>query len=82
MRVKFFENQAFSRWICLITITILPWFTVWGQSEGESTAEELTRLGFENVRWTENKTERIYTIENGSTHRSQMQRMGLVRMQN
>ena len=27
-------------------------------------------------------TTRIYTIENGSTHRKQMQRMGLVRMQN
>ena len=27
-------------------------------------------------------TTRIYTIENGSTHRRQMQRMGLVRMQN
>ncbi|MBQ2942645.1 MAG: tyrosine-type recombinase/integrase [Clostridia bacterium] len=27
-------------------------------------------------------TTRIYTIENGNTHRKQMQRMGLVRMQN
>ena len=27
-------------------------------------------------------TTRIYTIENGTTHRRQMQRMGLVRMQN
>ena len=34
-------------------------------------------LGHSNV-----NTTRIYTIENGSTHRKQMQRMGLVRMQN
>ena len=47
-----------------MTITIVPWLTVWGQSGGESTTEELIRLGFENVRWAENETERIYTIEN------------------
>ena len=34
-------------------------------------------LGHSNV-----NTTRIYTIENGDTHRRQMQRMGLVRMQN
>ena len=34
-------------------------------------------LGHSNV-----NTTRIYTIEDGSTHRRQMQRMGLVRMQN
>ena len=34
-------------------------------------------LGHSNV-----NTTRIYTIENGDTHRKQMQRMGLVRMQN
>ena len=59
MKLKFFENQAFSRWICLATIAILPWLTVLGQSGGESTTEELIRLGFENVRWTENEAERI-----------------------
>ena len=64
MRLKFFNNQALSRWISLMTITTLSWLTVWGQSGGESTTEELIRLGFENVRWTENETERIYTIEN------------------
>ena len=66
MKLKFFENQAFSRWICLATIAILPWLTVLGQSGGESTTEELIRLGFENVRWTENEAERIYTIENSA----------------
>ena len=64
MRVKFFMNQAFKRWIYFITITMLPWLSVWGQSGGENTTEELISLGFENVRWTENDEERIYTIEN------------------
>lgn len=36
----------------------------WGQNGGEFTSEELVRLGFENVRWVENDSERIYTIEN------------------
>ena len=66
MRVKSFKNQAFCRWIGFMTITILPWLTVWGQSGGESTAKELACLGFENVRWTENEVERIYTIENSA----------------
>ena len=66
MKLNFFENQAFSRWISLIAIAFLPWLTAWGQSEGESITEELVRLGFENVRWTENETERIYTIENSA----------------
>ena len=35
-----------------------------GQIGGEATTEELVNLGFENVRWTENDNERIYTIEN------------------
>jgi hypothetical protein len=38
--------------------------TVWGQSNGEVVTEKLAKLGFENVRWTENESERIYTIEN------------------
>ena len=64
MRVKIFENQAVIRWIILTILTILPWLNIWGQSGGECTTEELIRLGFENVRWTENDNERIYTIEN------------------
>ena len=64
MEVKFFDNQAFSRWTTLMILAILPWLSVKGQSEGEITTEELIRLGFENVRWTENDNERIYTIEN------------------
>lgn len=34
------------------------------QSSGEETADRLAGMGFENVRWTENGKERIYTIEN------------------
>ena len=37
---------------------------VWGQSEGDVVTEKLVELGFENVRWTENESERIYTFEN------------------
>ena len=64
MKLNFFKNQALSRWISLIAIAMLPWFIGWGQSRGESTVEELVRLGFENVRWAENEVEIIYSIEN------------------
>lgn len=37
---------------------------MWGQTGGEKATEELVNMGFENVRWTENDDERIYTIEN------------------
>ena len=40
--------------------------TSWAQNGGEKVTEELIRLGFENVRWVENETERIYTIENSA----------------
>ena len=33
-------------------------------ASGEETTKELANQGFENVRWTENEDERIYTIEN------------------
>jgi len=64
MKVLFFDKQAPSHRIILVTLAILSWLSVWGQSYGESTAEELIRLGFENVRCAENDEERIYTIEN------------------
>lgn len=44
----------------IMMITIVAW----GQEGGERTTEELVSLGFENVRWTENDEERVYTIEN------------------
>ena len=43
---------------------MLTTMTAWGQWEGQKVADELVKLGFENVRWTENEHERIYTIEN------------------
>ena len=64
MKLKFFKKQAYKRWMLLTAIAMLSWISVMGQTESESTTEELIRLGFENVRWTENDEERIYTIEN------------------
>ena len=63
MGKRFFSKQAFRRWI---NTMFAMWVVAlaWGQSEGERTTEELVALGFENVRWTENDEERIYTIEN------------------
>ena len=43
---------------------MLTTMTAWGQWEGQKVADELVKLGFENVRWIENENERIYTIEN------------------
>ena len=52
------------RWIGLMLV-FLSNGIMWGQKdEGEHTVKELVNWGFENVRWTENETERIYTIEN------------------
>lgn len=51
--------------LCIIMLVVLfTTITTWGQNGGEKATEELVHLGFENVRWTENETERIYTIEN------------------
>ena len=59
-----FDNQRLCRWTTITILTILPWLSIKGQPNGESIVEELTRLGFENVRWIENDNERIYTVEN------------------
>ena len=45
-------------------MALAPTTEVFGQVGGEATTEELVNMGFENVRWTENENERIYTIEN------------------
>ena len=45
-------------------ITILSSIVMWGQSETYKAVVELVEHGFENVRWSENENERIYTIEN------------------
>ncbi|MBQ2887055.1 MAG: hypothetical protein IJE43_25360 [Alphaproteobacteria bacterium] len=44
-------------------LAILPSIAGWGQ-EKINAVEELVEHGFENVRWTENEDEYIYTIEN------------------
>ena len=67
MKDKFFcFNQSI--WLrlslMLILLNLAPMNNIFGQTGGEATAEELVRLGFENVRWIENDEERIYTIEN------------------
>ena len=53
-------------WLILMTfiLSLASTSQARGQIGGEATTEELVNLGFENVRWTENDHERIYTIEN------------------
>lgn len=64
MKRTFFNFQSINgRWACTM-IFVLASIVAWGQESGEKTTEELVNLGFENVRWTENDNERIYTIEN------------------
>ena len=64
------NNIFYSNAICWKTtlIVLIAFMAIsakaWGQNGGEFTSEELVRLGFENVRWVENDSERIYTIEN------------------
>ena len=57
------------RWICF-TLAILSSIVMWGQSGTNKVVEELTNHGFENVRWSENESECIYSIEN-NIYRSQ-----------
>ena len=67
MKNMFFRlRPSFRQWICFMTIILsfTPTMKVWGQVGGEATVEELVDMGFENVRWTENDDERIYTVEN------------------
>ena len=67
MKKKFFSlTLSFKHWKRIMTffLSLLTTVQTWGQIGGESTTEELVSIGFENVRWTENDKERIYTIEN------------------
>ena len=67
MRNKFFCLKP-SIWLrltlMLILLNLASMNNVFAQTGGEATTEELVNMGFENVRWTENDEERIYTIEN------------------
>ena len=67
MKKSFFNRITERRWqICIIfsLLVMTIHMRVWGQSEGDVATDELVKLGFENVRWTENGSERIYSIEN------------------
>ena len=50
--------------ISVILLTMIPASLFGQESNGERVTEALVDLGFENVRWVENKEELIYTIEN------------------
>ena len=64
MKKGFFNFQSISRrWITTMVVMMVSIMS-WGQEGGEKASEELVNLGFENVRWTENDEERIYSIEN------------------
>ena len=63
MKQTFFNSWiAYYRWIGLM-LAMLSSIASWGQ-EKRNAVEELVEHGFENVRWTENEDECIYTIEN------------------
>ena len=67
MKERFYGTTLTNRyWLILMTfiLSLASTSQAMGQIGGEATTEELVNLGFENVRWTENDNERIYTIEN------------------
>lgn len=58
----FFDRFKFT---CLmISILFASPAVGYAQGDGEFTSGKLAELGFENVRWTEDSEERVYTIEN------------------
>lgn len=67
MKNIFFNIKAFIRLSACHILAFLTFFLtipLYGQTGGEKAVEELLNMGFENIRWTENESERIYTIEN------------------
>ena len=64
MKVTFFNKKStYRKWFCTMFF-ILSATIVWGQSSGDAATDELVKMGFEDVRWTETENERIYTVEN------------------
>ena len=63
-----FFSSAWNKKFWLIFVILINGLPIisWGQVEGEAIDEELAKEGFENIRWTETETERIYTIENSA----------------
>lgn len=67
MKNKLFNIKDCKHFLVLNTIGILLFclsIPVYGQTGGDRAVEELLNMGFENIRWTENENERIYTLEN------------------
>ena len=56
--------------LSIILLLTIPRSACGQKSNGEQATEALVNLGFENVRWTENNEELIYTIEN-NTYKAQ-----------
>ena len=60
-------KSSYKQWtmaIIGILLNLIPIHALAQTTDGEETTKELARHGFENVRWTENDEERIYSIEN------------------
>lgn len=61
------SKSSYTQWAmaAISFLLMLASAPAFGQAKGgEETTKELANQGFENVRWTENDEERIYTIEN------------------
>lgn len=66
MNRKFFDvklGYCGRFWAIFVMLLVGMPACIWGQN-GDRTVDELVALGFENVRWTEDEEERVYTIEN------------------
>lgn len=55
-------QKGFKSIFLMFFMAVLPVFAV--AQSGEDTVEELVRMGFENVCWAEDDTERVYVLEN------------------
>ena len=67
MTKNIFSIKVLWRFTAILTyafwLSFLP-VSLYGQNGNDTTINELLKMGFENIRWTENENERIYTIEN------------------
>lgn len=58
------SQKGLRRIILLIYALVFPLLAV--AQSGDETVDELVRLGFENVTWAENDSERVYLLENSA----------------
>ena len=65
-KTKFKDKKPSKVWLYffIVTYSLVSPMNMWGQNKSEIIVEELVNMGFENVRWTENDSIQIYTIEN------------------